>query len=43
MNIQYPTEQMNKPVIDIVTDKGVLLLNSFAEYAVAFLKYSVHQ
>jgi len=36
MNIQHPTEQMNRPVMAVVTDKGEPQSDSFAKYAEAF-------
>jgi hypothetical protein len=40
MNIQYPTEQTNRPATDVVTDKGVPQSDSFAKYATAFFNMS---
>jgi hypothetical protein len=40
INIQHPTEQANRPVTGIVTDKGVPQSVSFAKYAAAFFDMS---
>lgn len=40
MNIQHPTEQTNRPVTGVVTDRGVPQSDSFAKYAAAIFNMS---